>query len=486
VSVSLLLLLGYGAVLAVSLFWWFVRLEREGRSSTIVLLILWLLVIESALYENQNKIPNGLFHPGIGADPNPTDESIDNAVSFRLPDLIIPVALGALLYARGLPERIRSSSVWFVPFFTWLLAAALIGLHNGNQAGLIAYELKAIVYLGVFALASTVPFRSYIERPGLYRLIYGSSAIATLLILTDGLQLRFSLDIPIVPLPEVGQLGPDAAGVFVPLGVIALALALFRQERRFRLFGAAGPLLLSPAAADQRAAIGTLVVALVVLMLGMIFTRRRLQATPTEFALVALLGVFLVFLPPVLNLARGAPGARLPFASEVEQTFTSTAKQQSAESRINQWRKVRELIEERPVAGWGLGKTYVHYDAGYKQFFETNYTHNIVTDLIMRTGAIGLILFLLALLLVVLDGVAAWRWHTSDLGAALGLAAVAAISGLLARGMVESLFEKYRLATMLGVFIGFVGSVAVASAKARAAARPVPQQAWSSGTSFAP
>lgn len=485
-TVSLFLLLGYGAVIAVSCFWWFARLEREGRTSTIVLLILWLLVIESALYENQNQIPNGLFHPGIGADPNPADDSIDNAISFRLPDLIIPVALGAVLYARGLPARLRSSSVWFFAFFAWLIGAALIGFQNGNQAGLIAYELKAIVYLGVFALASTVPFRSFTEEPGLYRLIYGSSAIATLLFLTDGLQLHFRLDIPVVPLPDFGTLGPDAAGIFVPLGLIALALALFREQRRFRLFGAAGPLLLTPAAANQRAAIITLAVGLTVLLLGMLFTRRPVQATPTEFVLVALIGVFLAVLPPVVNFARGAPGARLPFASEVEQAFTSQAKQQSAESRLNQWRKVRELIEERPVAGWGLGKTYVHYDAGHKEFVQTNYTHNIVTDLLMRTGAIGLVLFVLALGLSLLDGVGAWRWQQNDHAAAVGLAAMAIIAGLLARGMVESLFEKYRLATMLGVMIGIVGSVAVAPLRARHAARPQTQQAWISGTSSAP
>jgi O-antigen ligase len=479
--VNLVLLLGYGAVIAVASFWGLVRLERTGRSVSTVLLVMWLLVIESALYENPNLVPNGLFHPGIGVDPNPDDEVIDYAISFRLVDLIVPIALAARIYARGIPPRIRTSSVWMLALFTWLLGAALLGFYNGNAAGLITFELKVIVYLGVLGLAATVPADAYTERPGLYRLIYGSAVIATALILLDELDLTFSLDAPLLPLNNVGNVGADAASIFVALGMLALALGAFRAQQRLRLFAAAGPLLVVPALAGQRAAILGLGVSLLVLMVGMILAGRRLQATATEFALLALLAVGLATLPPVARLALGAPSAHLPFAAAVEETFTSQAKKQSAESRLNQWRKARELIEERPVTGWGLGKTYTHYDPGHREFFETDFTHNVVTDLLLRTGVIGVILFLVAIALALVDGWGAWRRQSDDLAAALALASVAIVAGLLARGMVESLFEKFRLATLLGIALGIIGSVAVAPARARYRERALrAEPAWSS------
>jgi len=480
--VNLVLLIGGAVLLTVASFGFFVRLERSGRSVTTVLILLWLLVIESALYENPNLVPSGLFHPGIGADPNPDDGVIDYAISFRLVDLIVPIAIGARLYARGLPERLRGASVWLLAFIAWLVGAALIGLYNGNSTSLITFEAKAIVYLGVAALAASVPARDYVEGNGLFNLVYGSAFIATALIVTDGLGKSFSADLPFLPLPEVGTIGADAASVFVALGILALALAAFRPERRLPLFLAAGPLLIAPALAGQRAAILGLGVSLAVFLVGLIAGSRRLIATPTEFALLAVLALGLALLPPSVALATGSPDANLPFAGSVDETFHSTAKEQSAESRVNQWRKARDLIEQRPVAGWGLGKTYTHYDPGHREFFTTNLTHNIVGDLLLRTGVIGVLLFSIAMLLAVSDGWTAWRRQQDDLAAALALASVAIIAGLLARGMVESLFEKFRLATLLGITLGIIGSVAVAPVRARARADRrlgAPEQAWS-------
>jgi O-antigen ligase len=484
---SVELLFGFTALAAVSLFWSFVRLERAGHSVWTVLLVLWILVLDASLYADPNEVPVGLFHPGVGRDPDPTDEILESAISFRLVDLVIPIAVGARLYARGLPERIRMSSVWLLAFFAWLVGAAVIGVLNANASNLIAFELKALIYLGIFGLVASVPIRTFVEGRGLPLLIYGSATIAAALIVMDGMSLSFALDLPLLPLPHVGTMGADAAGIFVPLGVIAFCLALVSAQRRLRLFVAAGPLLLSPVVASQRAAIITLVVALGVFALGAFATRRRVQARPTEFALLGTLVLGLAFLPPAASLALGSHDARFPFEAEVEETFTSRAKQQSAQSRVNQWRKAGELIEERPVTGWGLGKTYIHYDAGHYQFFETNYTHNIGGDLLIRTGAIGLMLFTFAVVLALLDGLAAWLRHPDDTAAVLAFGAVAIISGLLARGMVESLFEKYRLATMLGITLGIVGSVAVEPVRARFAQRlqPKAEKAWSSGTSFA-
>lgn len=483
---SIFLLLGTAALAGVSLFWWLVRLERAGHASTTVLVVLWALLLDAALYSDPNHVPPGLFHPGVGADPIPTDDTLESAISFRLVDLLIPVALAARLYARGLPERVRMSSVWLLTFLTWLLCAAVVGLINGHSPDLIAFELKALIYLGVFGLVASMSIREFVEGRGLQTLLYGAAGLATLLLVMDGANIGLTLDLPLVPLRRFGQLGADAAAIFVSLGIVCLALALVRERRRLALFAAASPLLLSPAVATQRAAIVTLVVALTVFILGAVAARRPIRATPTEFALLGVIIVSAAILPAVASVAAGSHDPQLPFEQEIEQTFTSRAKEQSAQSRLNQWRKARELIEERPVTGWGLGKTYAHFDAGHLEFFETNYTHNIGGDLLLRAGGIGLALFALAVLLSLFDAFRAWRWSEDDVGAVLGLAAAAIISGLIARGMVESLFEKYRLATMLGIALGVVGSVAAAPARARFGQRlRNTEKAWNSETSFA-
>ena len=67
-------------------------------------------------------------------------------------------------------------------------------------------------------------------------------------------------------------------------------------------------------------------------------------------------------------------------------------------------------------------------------------------------------LFGVALGLTLRDGVRTWLRHKDALVAAIALASTAAIVGLLGKGMVESIFEKYRLATMLGFLLGMVAS----------------------------
>ena len=86
----------------------------------------------------------------------------------------------------------------------------------------------------------------------------------------------------------------------------------------------------------------------------------------------------------------------------------------------------------------------------------TDVTENIGLDLWMRSGLIGLGLFVLALFFSLFDGLQAWRLHPDRMVAVLALALVAVVVGFVAKGMVESIFEKYRLATMLGLSLGHV------------------------------
>jgi O-antigen ligase len=102
---------------------------------------------------------------------------------------------------------------------------------------------------------------------------------------------------------------------------------------------------------------------------------------------------------------------------------------------------------------------------------QSKLTHNILLDLALRTGVVGLILFVVAVALTFRDGVRTWLRQSDDRIAALALACTAALAALLAKGMVESLFEKYRLAVFLGLLVGVMISGALAT-RSEGAAEP--------------
>ncbi len=115
------------------------------------------------------------------------------------------------------------------------------------------------------------------------------------------------------------------------------------------------------------------------------------------------------------------------------------------------------------ILGEGLGFEYSYFQAGPNQFIVTDLTENIGLDLWLRTGLIGLGLFLLALVASLVNGFATWRLHPDPMVAVLALALFAVVIGLVAAGQVESIFENYRLATVLGLSLGMLRS-AVTSA----------------------
>ena len=432
------------------IFPWLLRLERTGRSATVVYLLLGLLVLESALYPDESRIPTGLIHPGGGA------------LSFRLVDVLIPVALLARALARGFPRRLELTALWWTVLLFWLGFAAVEGALNGNSLSLDMFEAKAILYLGLFALAAGVPLAEYVKPERLERLLIGAAVLAALLVFTDQAGISMTLGIPVFPLASTGEMGADAATLFASLGIIAAVVGACREERRLRLLLASTPLLISTVAATQRAALLGVVVSLVALALLVPLAGRRVRTTPTELGLLGLAMVGLLLVPFVVAASTGLGGsASVPLSTTLSSTLNSGEKRLSAKARVAQFGAARRLIEQRPVFGWGLGKTYSYYDPGPRQFAVTNLTHNIGTDLLLRTGVFGLALFLASVISSLSAGIAVWRRYPGEAAvAAFALAAVADLAGLMAKGMAESLFEKYRLAAFMGLLAGALVSAA--------------------------
>lgn len=428
---------------AAGLFLWFCHLERQGRAVSVVLFVWAVLVVDASIYPGFDS-PPGLLHPTFGD------------FSFRLPEIIIPLALAARVAVRGLPRRIGTGLLWWVAFTFWYLFQAGMGVLSGHSVELILFEAKIIVYLGGgLALAAGVPAAEYIGSRGLPRLIKGASVAALVLLVMDQLEVKVAAELPLFPLERFGEMGADAATIFAVLGVVGLALAACTTERQGLLL-AASPLLICPLSTEQRASLVALVVSFVVLAVGWWIDRgrQRFTITPTDVALFSVGLLALLLVPSFGRVTSERAPSINPFAEELRSSFTSRGKTQSAQSRENQWEKAAQLVQERPVLGWGLGREYWHFEEGPDEFWKTNITHNIGLDLLMRSGVVGLGLFLLAVGTPLMNAPRTWRLHPDPRVAALALACAAAAIGIFARGMVESILEEYRLATAFGLVLG--------------------------------
>lgn len=442
------LLAGLAAIAVLTPVWLlFRRLEQRGSSVGVLAILLAVLVVESALYADPNEVPAGLFHPEFGG------------FSFRIFDVLIPVALAARLAVRRPARTLPMALFLWAAFLAWVASCAVIGLLEGNSPTLVSFQAKVLLYIGLLALAADVAPSEWAESRGLRRVVILASALAAVLIVTDQSGVALSAEIPILPLAGFGPVGADAATIFATLGLITLVVGACSDGARIPYLALSGPLLVAPLVGDQRAALLGLIVSLVAVLALAPLAWRHVRATGTEVTLAAVAVASVFLLPVVGTAALGEPTASVPLARTIEETFQSRGKQLSGQDRVNQWEQARDMVAERPWLGWGLGKQYDYYSPGYFQFFRTDLTHNILGDLMLRTGIVGVLLFLAAVSASLGDALLSWRRSLDPRVAALGLACFGALAGIVAKGMVESLFEKYRLAMVIGLLVGMSASL---------------------------
>jgi O-antigen ligase len=84
------------------------------------------------------------------------------------------------------------------------------------------------------------------------------------------------------------------------------------------------------------------------------------------------------------------------------------------------------------------------------------YAHNIVLDLWLRLGLIGLVLFAVAFGDSIKGGLRVWRRDRDRVTASLALALVGLLTGLIATGFLEPLLDEYRFTTLFGVCLGLL------------------------------
>ena len=138
---------------------WFMRNERARKPERTVLFFLVFLIVEAALYESQSRIPAGLIHPGLGADPNPGDDLIETSFSFRLLDILIPpCSLGA----PAQPVVNRGGAA--LPTFAWVGFLRLAGTCRCSRGSALG-EPAEICCSSRARRSSMSPYSSWCSVP---------------------------------------------------------------------------------------------------------------------------------------------------------------------------------------------------------------------------------------------------------------------------------------------------------------------------------
>ena len=437
------LLLGAGIVA----FGIFALLEAADRREAVVGIVFGTIVVESFLWASQNDVPEGLFHPTL------------LGVSFRLPDLLVPLALAARLLVAGWPRRVTLQGLLWGAFLAWAVFGYVVGRASGNDAAEALFQGKAlIVFAGAIGLGAGLRPERLVDRRVAGRLIVALAVTVVPFALLQLSGLNWDVRWPGLELEAFGTYGADASSLVMVAAVAVLVVESCRERPRAAVAALGLVVVLSPLAGTQSASIvqlATMSALLLVVRAGVVW-RRRTTVGAREGALFNL-GLCAVAVAAVV--VPTAQDARLPLAQNIEANFADEASGPTAKARTQIWADARKLFVERPWLGWGLGKRIeLRQDIGQSQDLTA---HNVAIDMLLQSGVIGLGLFLAALAASLAQAWGSWVRAQDDRLAALALACAAAVMGLLAKGLAESVLYKFRLSTVLGLLLGLIYAVAV-------------------------
>ena len=452
----MLLILGgiAGLAVAVALIALFVRWEREGNPQLAPLVLLGLLIVESTLYVDPNSIPRGLFHPGSGS------------TQLRLPEIFITLALIARLIARGRPKRIGLPAALWLVFMACLVVGMAEGVLYHNQFSQNLYEAKAVIYIGgAYALAAGVPVRRYYDRGDLFKLGTLCVVCATLLDLMTFAGVSVNTTLPLLPLQGFGQVGNETAAIFMAVVTMSFLARLASEPVRLLHVLALIPVVVCVVLAEERAVLLNLGVVVLVVVVAVIVRwrrglTRRFNVRSGQVAVALLTVVAVVIAIVVVPAAVERRPAQIPLAASYEKLFHNEGKAESAQDRLNMASEAESLIPQHLFIGWGLGVQFPFYEAGVRKVELNPYVHDVVLDLWLRLGLIGLLSFLAALGASIAEGLRVWRRQTDPVVAGLALALVAVVAGLTVTALLEPMLDEYRFVTLFGISLGMLRACA--------------------------
>ncbi len=148
--------------------------------------------------------------------------------------------------------------------------------------------------------------------------------------------------------------------------------------------------------------------------------------------------------------------AKLPLASSAQSLFHNEAKAESAQDRLNLASAAEKLIPQHLLIGWGYGIEFQYFETGTRTVENVAYAHNLVLDLWLRLGLIGLVLFALAFG-VLRQGGSAGVAARSGPGGGLSRAGHRGVVDRTPRhGTPRALLDEYRFTTLFGVCLGLL------------------------------
>jgi O-antigen ligase len=273
--------------------------------------------------------------------------------------------------------------------------------------------------------------------------------------------------LPLLPLQEFGQVGAETAALFLAIVTMCFLVRLAAGPVKFRHVLALIPVIGSVFLADQRAVIVNLAAVVLVVVVGMMVgprpgVARKLFAAPGQVFLIFLAVAAIVIAIVVVPAAVERRPAQIPLASNFQSLFHSGGKAESAQDRLNLFAEAGSLIPHHLFIGYGLGVEFPYYETGTRSVQTIAYAHNLVLDLWLRLGLIGLGIFAAALAVSVKGGLRVWRRGRDRQTAVLALGLVAVVAGLFATGLLEPLLDEYRFTVLLGVGLGMLRGCVIA------------------------
>ena len=251
--------------------------------------------------------------------------------------------------------------------------------------------------------------------------------------------------------------GNDTVTLLSVVGALVLLCESIRARRRVAVLAAGSILLAAPVSGQQRASYvvaGVLVLGLVAAVVSRTWQQRS-TVRPLDVGLALGAIVFVAVGLGLLGVVGAVGNSGTVVTERFDAAFAGEGESASAAARITIAQAALHDIAQNPVLGWGLGHR-VTVRPTEDTTEKTLAAHNVVLDVSLRAGLVGLALLVVAASRTVLIGVRRWRNEQSPAVAAVCLAATLGIVAVFTKAMLEPALEWYRLSSLLGFCLGIV------------------------------
>ncbi|MFK8023549.1 MAG: O-antigen ligase family protein [Ilumatobacter sp.] len=434
----MILAIAVSGMVLLGLIVWFNALEGRNQRHVIFVVLAITLVVEALLAGPASEVPVGILRPRIIRQ------------DFRPPDAVIVAAL----IARTLQFRGRSfprlGLFWF-GFITLYVAGVGVGLLSGLPVIEVLFQGKAAFYLvGGMTIAAGADVRRLADSIAKLAVVLGFMVPIAFVI--DAARIDLSLSTPVQRFNRLGNLSNDTVTLLTLIGAVALISEVTREDRRFKVALASLALLFAPLVGRQRASylvVLAIAIVFVILIAGSTW-RKRSGATGVEIGLFAIGLIGLAIAGVALT---SSPAAIL---EPVTDTFGGDANARSADSRVSLYNQALSKIQDDPIVGSGVGTKVVRVAALNASKEVDAAAHNVLLDVALRIGLVGLGVYLIALWSTAATALRLWRAAVDDRVAAMAVGGLMVVAGTFAKGLVEPALDKFRLSLAMGIGVGLV------------------------------